>query len=355
MSTAVSNNSWMPIDRSAAARSVSAQSGISAREILEVVASPLITRRRFCAGAAGLAGLALLQAGCIIRAHAEGSVEAVWGRRGISDGRFQKPRAIAIDDKDQLYIVDMTGRIQVFTSDAEFLRSWRTPEIKAGKPCGLTFDRQGNLMVADTHYFRVLFYTPAGELLEGKTIGGVGGNGAGEFGFVTDAVQDSRGNFYVAEYGQYDRIQKFDPEGKYMFEWGGHGEKPGQFIRPQNLVIDQNEHIWVADACNHRIQVFDISGDDARLVKMWGEEGKDPGQLSYPYDLVLDGEGHVYVCEFGNHRVQKLTLDGLSLAMWGHSGREEGELYQPWGIVRDSRGRIHVLDTYNHRVQRIWL
>ena len=42
---------------------------------------------------------------------------SVWGRRGISDGRLQKPRAMAIDGHDLLYIVDMTARIQVFTTD----------------------------------------------------------------------------------------------------------------------------------------------------------------------------------------------------------------------------------------------
>src|ERR1700676_661987 len=64
-----------------------------------------------------LAALLLLltaAAGCTARADGAGKLDLVWGRRGISDGRFQKPRAIAIDGKDQLYIVDMTARIQVF-------------------------------------------------------------------------------------------------------------------------------------------------------------------------------------------------------------------------------------------------
>lgn len=306
----------------------------------------------FCLfGIISLLGLA----GCIGGVASGGHLEKVWGRRGLSDGRLQKPRAMAIDDHDQLYIVDMTGRIQVFTADGDFLRAWRTPESDNGKPSGLTFDRQGNLLVADTHYYRVLFYTPDGRLLTDRTIGGTLGSGPGQFGFVTDAIQDSQGNYYVAEYGDYDRIQKFTSDGKYLFEWGGHGEAPGQFIRPQNLEIDQQDHIWVADACNHRIQVFDATGDSAKLLAVWGEQGSQPGQLSYPYDLVLDGAGHLYVCEFGNHRVQKFTLDGQSLGVWGSAGRRDGELDHPWAIARDSRGRIHVLDTYNHRVQRIRL
>lgn len=300
----------------------------------------------------GWAALLLIAAGCDGGGGAP-HVEMVWGQKGVSDGRLQKPRAMAIDDKDQLYIVDMTARIQVFDRDGNFLRGWQTPAWQNGRPTGLSIDRDGNLLVADTHYYRMLMYAPDGTLLKNKTIGGTPGHGPGEFGLVTDAVQDSQGNYYIAEYGQYDRIQKFSPAGEYLFEWGGHGSDPGQFVRPQNLAVDENDHIWVADACNHRIQVFDATGDEAQLVRIWGGPGNQPGQLRYPYDLTLDGQGHVYVCEWGNHRVQQFTLDGESVAIWGSSGRGPGQFHAPWALVRDSRGKIHVLDTYNHRVQRV--
>ncbi len=304
---------------------------------------------------AGLAWLALACAGCVGGSVSHDGLEQVWGGHGFGDGQFYRPRALAIDKDDQIYIVDMTGRIQVFSPEGQFLRGWRTLEIATGKPSGLSFDLNGNLLVADTHYFRTLFYTPEGQHLDDRTIGGVSGHGPGEFNFVTDAVQDTRGNYYIAEYGEYDRIQKFTRDSRFVLQWGGHGEKPGQFIRPQNLAIDEQDHLWVADACNHRIQVFDVSGDEPKLVKIWGEQGAAPGQLCYPYDLALDGQGHVYVCEFGNHRVQKLTLDGAPVGCWGTHGRREGELHNPWALVLDSRGRVHVLDTYNHRVQTIRL
>ena len=286
---------------------------------------------------------------------AGGKALQTWGRRGISPGRLQKPRAMAIDANNNIYVVDMTARIQVFDRHGRYLRGWQTPASENGRPTGLSFDRGGNLMVADTHYYRILFYTPAGELLEDRTLGGVMGHAPGEFGWVTDAVQDSAGNYYVAEYGEYDRIQKFTADRQFLFQWGGHGSTPGQFVRPQNLAIDEQDHIWVADACNHRIQVFDATGDSAKLVRNWGTEGAEPGQLKYPYDLALDGKGNVYVCEFGNHRIQKFTVDGQLLGLWGNVGRDPGQLHNPWAMVRDSRGYLHVLDTYNHRVQRLKL
>ena len=270
-------------------------------------------------------------------------------------GRLNKPRAVTIDKQDRLYIVDVTPRIQVFTPDGEFLHGWQTPEFKNGKPSGLAFDNEGNLLVADTHYFRILTYTPGGKLLADRTIGGECGPGPGQFNFVTDCLQDSQGNYYVAEYGEYDRIQKFTPDRKFVMQWGCHGNELGQFLRPQKMAIDEHDHLWVTDACNHRVQVFDASGSEARLVQSWGKHGNAPGELRYPYDILLDGQGHVYLCEFGNHRVQKFTLDGQFVGSWGVNGRREGELDQPWGITRDSLGRMYVLDSYNHRVQRFRL
>jgi sugar lactone lactonase YvrE len=286
----------------------------------------------------------------------------MWGLPGSSPGRLFRPRAIAIDKHDLLTIVDMTPQIQVFTGDGEFIRGWQTPQFEHGRPSGLAFDNDGNLLVCDTHYFRVLVYSPDGKLLENKTLGGTCGNRDGEFQFVTDAAQDADGNYYVAQYGEYDRIQKFAPDHRFLLSWGEHGQELGQFLRPQKIVVDRRGLVWVTDACNHRVQVFDASGSQAQLVKSWGEHGHEPGQLSFPYDILLDDaalagktDGYVYLCEFGNHRVQKFTTDGRFVGLFGRNGRREGELDQPWGIARDSRGRMFVLDTYNHRVQRFRL
>jgi len=310
-----------------------------------------LSRRAFGQWAmGGVAALALN--GCSKSVPTDGRLDKVWGEVGLGDGQFSKPRAMAIAKNDELYIVDKTARIQVFDADGNFKRGWQTPASETGKPTGLTITDDGNLLVADTHYYRILTYTPAGELLEGSTLGGTLGQGPGEFGFVTDVVRDAEGNYYVSEYGEFCRIQKFSPDRTFIRQWGGNGEEPGKFQRPQHLEMDDAGRLWVADACNHRIQVFD---QDGKLLTMWGTHGAEPGQMHYPYCLVLDGRGHVYVSEFGNHRVQKFTLDGKSIAVWGGEGRAPGRLFNPWSLVLDSRGRVHVLDSMNHRVQRVWL
>lgn len=291
--------------------------------------------------------------GCVRGQPSDAHDVLVWGKRGLNKGRFQKPRALAIDSLDRLYIADKTGFIQSFDRDGKFITSWRLPDSQIGLPCGLSNSNDGKLLVADTHYFRILTYTPEGELLGNRTIGGKPGHGPGEFGFVTDVIQDTAGNYYVSEYGEFDRIQKFNAEGKYVMQWGSHGDQPGQFLRPQSLVFDDAGQLWVADACNHRLQVFDLSSPTPTLVKILGAEGTGLGQLRYPYSIVFDPQGNFYVCEMGNHRIQHWRPDGSVIGSWGAPGKGPGELNQPWAIALDSQGDLHVLDTHNHRVQRI--
>ncbi len=293
--------------------------------------------------------VAALSGGCIERGRS--APDLVWGIHGTHPGWLHKPRVAAFDRSDRLYIADLTDRIQVFDRDGRYLRGWRTPEFNVDGPSGLTVDRQGRLLVADTHFYRVLVYSTSGTLL--FQIGdGVQGQEPGRFGYPTDVVIDRAGNFYVAEYGENDRIQVFSPEGKWLRQWGGHGREPGEFLRPRALAIDENDRIYVADSCNHRIQVFDTEGT---LLRMWGKRGTGPGDLSYPYDLALGPGGTLYVCEYGNQRVQKFDRSGVSLGSWGRPGREPGELFNPWALAVDGAGCVSVIDSNNHRVQRFRL
>ena len=228
--------------------------------------------------------------------------------------------------------------------------------ITQGKPTGLGFGNDGTLLVADTHYFRVLFYSTDGLLDESRTIGGEHGDAAGQFHFVTDVAQDQRGHFFVGQYGQVDRIQEFDPSGEFLRFWGSQGSRPGEFSRPQALLVDESGLLWVADACNHRLQVFDVrSKGEPELVAMWGQPGSEVGELQYPYGIDFDIDGTLLVAEFGNHRVQRFSRQGEPLEVWGEVGSQNGQFVSPWALAVDSQRNMHVLDTMNHRMQRFRL
>jgi DNA-binding beta-propeller fold protein YncE len=276
--------------------------------------------------------------------------QLVYGQYGVQDGEFIKPRAAAYDPAtDHIYIVDFSARIQVFDTDGHFVGPcWTTLDFRNGRPSGLSIDRDGNLLVSDSHYHCLRIYRPDG--MEVRKIGGEAGTAPGQLGYVSDAVQDSDGYFYVAEFGENQRISKLDPDGHCIRCWGSPGKEPGQFGRIRALALGPDGNLYVADASNHRIQVFTRQGD---LVACWGQEGTQPGELAYPYDLAFNSKGVLYVIEYGNHRVQKFTKKGESLGCWGGPGGAPGQFHSPWALVVDGKDRIHVIDSENHRVQRI--
>ncbi len=303
----------------------------------------LATRRL---SVAGLAVCLLAALGC---GGSHPQPEIVWGHRGTQPGEFVRPRAVALDAHDHFYIVDFTARIQAYDRDGKYLGiGWSTPDYRNGRPSGLSIDRDGNVLVSDSHYHCLRIYSPAGKEL--RVIGGEAGTGPGQFAYVADAVQDEDGYFYVAEFCESNRISKLDPAGKFVKSWGQAGTEPGEFGRIRALGLGPDSYLYVVDSTNHRIQVFT---KDGALVRCWGDAGREPGKLSYPSDLAFGRAGELYVIERGNNRIQKFTPDGRSLGCWGGPGRAPGQFNEPWALAVDSRGRVHVIDTENHRVQRI--
>lgn len=291
-----------------------------------------------------LAWLTLVLPGC----SSGGDLSEGWGRKGLHPGTFIRPRAMACDLRphhEAVYVVDFTGRIQVFNFQGQYLRGWATPNIANGRPAGIGVARDGRVLVADSHYQRILIYTPDGNLL--REI--VGEGPAGPFAYVADVVEDAEGHLYVSEFGAAAQIRKLTPEGKTIAVWGSPGEGPGQFARPRGLAFNRRGELHVADSCNHRIQVFDRHG---QWLRMWGQPGTGPGQLGFPYDVAINSADEVFVTEFGNQRVQRFSALGESCGIWGRPGRDLGCLFNPWGLTIGPGRTVFVTDTDSHRIQK---
>ncbi|MBA4189074.1 MAG: hypothetical protein C0467_13835 [Planctomycetaceae bacterium] len=275
--------------------------------------------------------------------------DKVWGSRGVQDGAFVRPRAAVIDRQDHLWVVDFTARVQAFDFDGKHLGiTFRTPDFRNGRPSGLGLTREGELIVCDSHYHCLRIYGEDGT--ERRMIGGASGTAPGQLGYVSDVVQDAEGFFYLAEFGENDRITKLDMNGTFVATWGTGGIGLGQFQRLRALALGPDGNLYCADACNHRIQVFTRTGE---FVREFGGEGAEQGRLRYPYDVAFSPGGELYVAEYGNQRVQRFTAEGNSLGVWGSPGGQPGQLNSPWALVVDRKGRVHVIDTENHRVQRV--
>ncbi len=271
----------------------------------------------------------------------------VIGTRGAGPGEFNKPRSVAVDAQDNLYAVDMTGRVQKFSPNGTFLSFWQMPQTDKGKPKGMCRDEKGNIVVLEPHYSRVNHFTPEGRLLAQW---GAHGTNAGHLAFPRSVAVNSRGDIFVSEYGLAERVQQFTSEGKsWLRVLGRAGDGAGEFNRAEGLGIDARDQLYVADSCNHRIQIFSA---DATFVMAYGKPGSGRGEMSYPYDVKVDERGFQFVCEFGNSRIQIFDAHGQAAEILGGPGAAPGQFSNPWGLALDSKGNLYVADAMNHRVQK---
>ncbi len=283
--------------------------------------------------------------GCEPPELTENGVIRAFGSVGLGDGDFSYPRAIAADSQGCVYVVDKSGRVQRFSKEGNFEIRWKMPEIAKGKPVGLSVHPDGRVFVADTHYSRVIVYGRDGELLGSF---GENGLGPGQFQLPTDIAFDDNGQIYVAEYSGDHRIQVFSPEFQYLSTLCDF-EIDGEYLRrPSAIAIDEEQTMWIADACNHRLVRLSLTGE---VLGVYGEYGAEPGQLRFPYDLAITPDGQIMVCEYEGNRLQWFTKKGESVRLWGESGREPGQLFSPWGATYGAEGLVYIVDSLNSRIQ----
>lgn len=273
-------------------------------------------------------------------------VEFWLGGKGLEDGQLAFPRALVVARDGSVFVADKSGRIQRWDAQGRLIAAVRTPGIDQGRPTGLGFDAEGMLLVADTHYCRVLIYTPELELLRAF---GAPGAAPGQFMLLTSVRAGADGRLYTTDYGDLvARVQVWTAEGRLERAFGTFGDQAGQLRRPMEVAVDDaRDRVYVADAVNHRIAIFTRAGE---WVGQLGERGREPGQLDFPYDVKLDEDGNVWVAEFGNQRVSVLAPDGRCLGTWGTPGRAIGSVNRCWGVALGPAERVWVLDSGGDRV-----
>lgn len=155
------------------------------------------------------------------------------------------------------------------------------------------------------------------------------------------------GGFWVADAGN-DRIQRFDPEGRFAFQIGAPGTGPSDetLASPMDLAEAADGRVFVADTGNHRVAAF---APDGQILRAWG--GADDGVFDAPEGVALDAAGRLFVADTGHDRIQIIEADGRMGPIWGGPGTAPGRLRSPRGLAVDEQGRLHVVDSGNHRVQ----
>jgi hypothetical protein len=98
-----------------------------------------------------------------------------------------------------------------------------------------------------------------------RTIGGLDAEENLSFYNPSDIVRDSLGNIYILDSGN-NRVQKLNPEGKYLKTIGRKGQGPGEFQEAYSMDIDEKDDLFVLGS--GRIEVFSSGGRPLKTIKL---------------------------------------------------------------------------------------
>lgn len=162
------------------------------------------------------------------------------------------------------------------------------------RPRGLTIDGNGTLFFANTGGNNIVRASATGQPM--GTIGAAGTRD-GQMQQPTDVAVDAQANVYVADtYNQ--RIQRFSPDGRPALAWAIAAA--GTMLGP-HLAVGPDGAIYSSDPDNHLINAY---ASDGAVLATWGGPGGAEGQLMNPVGLAFDGAGRLYIADAGNHRIQ---------------------------------------------------
>jgi len=206
----------------------------------------------------------------------QGSLFGRWGSTGERPSEFQSPHGITTDGKVVCVSDSYNHRIQLFSSNGEFIAQFGRKGIKDGQfqyPKSLCIDPiDGSLFVADSDNFRI-------------------------------------------------QVLKL-PELQFRHQFYAHGKCLG-------LAISSSQRLYVSLFEDHQIAMFTTSGE---LLLRWGATTTGKGKLNTPKGMTILEE-RLYVADSGHDRVCVFNLEGEYLSQWGSIGDKENQFERPQGIT----------------------
>jgi DNA-binding beta-propeller fold protein YncE len=278
-------------------------------------------------------------------------------------------QAVRIDPQDNIWVVDQgSSNIIKFDPDGRILLVLsRKPEAIAvrpaagrgpGAPGGPGGEARGGAPAEAGRGAGAAggSQPPAGG---GRGPAGPPGSGIPGDSFVRTAgvAWDKDGNLYVADgvaMGAGNaRVAKFDKDGHFIKSWGQRGSEVGQFNSLRGIALDAQGNVYVADAGNKRIQVFDGDGNPKSQIANVGTPAAiciTPGAHQYLYaSNSNDAES------LDNGEIYKLELDGRVVGKFGRAGRLPKEFNMVNAIDCRSENELLVGELANWRVQKVTL
>ena len=281
--------------------------------------------------------------------------------------KLSQPTGIGIDKDDHIFVFHRTGRkwttpfpdslisqntvLELDNESGKIINAWGANYFIM--PHGLTVDKQNNIWLTDVGLHQIFKFSHDGKLLMRLGVAKVPGNDSLHFNLPTDIAVGDNGSFYVSDGYGNSRVVKFSSTGKYIKAWGTYGNKPGEFIIPHGIAIDQNNTIYVADRQNNRVQLFDTSGNFLK-------ELKNDVQVEQLPSIAIDKANHLFAIDYDPTKKMDSTVKGSTIFEYdssqhaknhfGATGSSDRTTCWFHDLAIDSKGNIYVGDIIGLKV-----
>ena len=141
---------------------------------------------------------------------------------------------------------------------------------------------------------------------------------------LTSIDVDSEGNIYILDASKA-RISKFDSSGSFIESFGTSGQGPGEFQRPQHLIIS-SDTIIVSDFGTWKLVKFDLEG------KYSGEK-QFADYYQFPAKPEVFGDGYISFTQFTKADESGQRTNVISLGLYDKNFEHVKDIYQAESII----------------------
>ncbi|WP_163536080.1 YIP1 family protein [Gracilibacillus sp. YIM 98692] len=114
--------------------------------------------------------------------------------------------------------------------------------------------------------------------------------------------------------------------------------KGSEIVNPEDIYIDENDHVLIADSGTQTVKKFNTKG---KLIQEYGEE-----ILQKPIGVYTDQNGSVYAADYGNETVFKFEENGELIEEYTRPDEPlfgKNAPYKPEKIAIDQRQNIYII------------
>ena len=261
------------------------------------------------------------------------------GKLGSAPGELKYPQGVSVElESGHIYVSDWgNSRIQIFSQTGDYLNQFSHQHLKSPQGILIHLD---NIYVTDTHQHAIfLFKLP--DLTMVKRVEKEG-SGKKEFNDPRQLAISPNQHLYVADTDN-NRLQILSANLAFQ------GSLRHQTMTtPVDVKFSNNEIFVLSIRDNPCIHVFSLSGEKSRSLVTRGGIGM---QVKEAFFFCLDGHNNIVISDRSAHKIKVFSPEGDLLHTIGQQGQQAGMFYLPTGIAINNNKLICLSHNFSFGLQ----